>query len=63
MMTSCSTIAGYLPIMFINGTGSEIMTRVAAPMIGGLVSSSILTLIVIPAIFYIWKQYELIEEY
>ena len=39
------------------------MTRVAAPMIGGLVSSSILTLIVIPAVFYIWKQYELIEEY
>ncbi len=63
MMTSCSTIAGFLPIMFITGTGSEIMTRVAAPMIGGLVSSSILTLIVIPAVFYIWKQYELIEEY
>ena len=39
------------------------MTRVAAPMVGGLVSSSILTLIVIPAVFYIWKQYELIEEY
>jgi len=61
MMTSCSTIAGLLPIMFITGTGSEIMTRVAAPMIGGLVSSSILTLIVIPAVFYLWKRYELIR--
>jgi len=62
MMTSCSTIAGLLPIMFITGTGSEIMTRVAAPMIGGLVSSSILTLIVIPTVFYIWKRHVLIEE-
>ncbi|MCH8079951.1 MAG: efflux RND transporter permease subunit [Proteobacteria bacterium] len=63
MMTTCSTIAGLLPIMFITGAGSEVMRRVAAPMIGGLVSSSILTLIVIPAVFYIWKRYELIEEY
>ena len=63
MMTTCSTIAGLLPIMFITGAGSEIMTRVAAPMIGGLVSSSILTLIVIPAVFYIWKQYALIDRY
>jgi Cu(I)/Ag(I) efflux system membrane protein CusA/SilA len=62
MMTSCSTIAGLLPIMFITGIGSEIMTRVAAPMIGGLVSSSILTLIVIPTVFYIWKRHVLIEE-
>jgi Cu(I)/Ag(I) efflux system membrane protein CusA/SilA len=62
MMTSCSTIAGLLPIMFIIGTGSEIMTRVAAPMIGGLISSSVLTLIVIPAVFYIWKRHVLIEE-
>ncbi len=63
MMTSCSTIAGLLPIMFITGTGSEIMTRVAAPMIGGLVSSSILTLIVIPTVFYIWKQYAPIDRF
>jgi Cu(I)/Ag(I) efflux system membrane protein CusA/SilA len=62
MMTTCSTIAGLLPIMFITGAGSEIMHRVAAPMIGGLVSSSILTLIVIPTVFYIWKQYALIDK-
>ncbi len=49
--------------MFIIGADSEVMHRVAASMIGGLVSSNILTLVVIPAVFYIWKQYELIEEY
>ena len=56
MMTTCSTIAGLLPIMFITGTGSEVMQRVAAPMIGGVLSSTVLTLIVIPVIFYSWKQ-------
>ena len=55
MMTTCSTIAGLLPIMFITGTGSEVMQRVAAPMIGGIMSSTVLTLIVIPIIFYVWK--------
>ena len=55
MMTTCSTIAGLLPIMFISGSGSEIMTRVAAPMIGGMVSATLLTLIVIPAVYFIWK--------
>ena len=56
MMTTCSTIAGLLPIMFITGTGSEVMQRVAAPMIGGVLSSTVLTLIVIPVIYYAWKQ-------
>ena len=56
MMTTCSTIAGLLPIMFITGTGSEVMQRVAAPMIGGIMSSTVLTLIVIPIIYYVWKQ-------
>ncbi|MFT5396303.1 MAG: Cu(I)/Ag(I) efflux system membrane protein CusA/SilA [Gammaproteobacteria bacterium] len=55
MMTTCSTIVGLLPIMFIDGAGSEVMTRVAAPMIGGMVSSTLLTLIVIPAVYFIWK--------
>ena len=55
MMTTCSTIAGLLPIMLIDGTGSEVMQRVAAPMIGGVLSSTILTLIVIPVIFHQWK--------
>ena len=56
MMTTCSTVAGLLPIMFITGTGSEVMQRVAAPMIGGVLSSTVLTLIVIPVIYYAWKQ-------
>jgi copper/silver efflux system protein len=58
-MTTCSTIAGLMPIMFITGTGSEVMQRVAAPMIGGLVSSTVLTLIVIPVVFYAWNNREI----
>ena len=61
MMTSCSTIAGLLPVMFITETGSEVMHRVAAPMIGGLISSTVLSLIVVPVVFYIWKRIELIK--
>ncbi|MBL1141876.1 MAG: efflux RND transporter permease subunit [Proteobacteria bacterium] len=56
MMTTCSTIAGLLPIMFINGTGSEVMTRVVAPMIGGMISATLLTLIVIPSVYFLWKK-------
>lgn len=56
MMTTCSTVAGLLPIMFINGSGSEIMTRVAAPMIGGMISATLLTLIVIPSVYFLWKR-------
>ena len=63
MMTTCSTVAGLLPIMFITETGSEVMHRVAAPMIGGLISSTVLTLIVIPVVFYIWLRYSLLRNY
>ena len=61
MMTTCSTIVGLLPIMFINGTGSEVMTRVVAPMIGGMISSTALTLIVIPVVYFVWKKHALIR--
>lgn len=61
MMTTCSTIVGLLPIMFINGTGSEVMTRVVAPMIGGMISSTALTLIVIPVVYFVWKKHVLIR--
>jgi copper/silver efflux system protein len=60
IMTTCSTIVGLLPIMFIEGSGSEIMTRVAAPMIGGMVSSTLLTLIVIPSVYLLWKKHSAI---
>jgi Cu(I)/Ag(I) efflux system membrane protein CusA/SilA len=55
MMTVAAIIAGLLPIMWGSGAGSEVMKRIAAPMVGGMVSSSILTLIVIPAIYALWK--------
>ncbi len=56
MMTVAAIIAGLLPIMLGGGTGSEVMRRIAAPMIGGMVSATLLTLIVLPAVFLIWKQ-------
>ncbi len=55
LMTVSTTIIALLPIMFGHGTGSEIMQRIAAPMIGGLISSTILTLIIVPVLFYIVK--------
>jgi len=51
MMTVVAIMAGLLPIMWSTGTGSEVMRRVAAPMVGGMVSATILTLVVIPTIF------------
>lgn len=53
LMTLFAILGGLIPIMYINGVGSEVMQRIAAPMIGGMVSSAFLTLIIIPAIFYI----------
>ena len=55
MMTVVAIMAGLLPIMWSTGTGSEIMQRIAVPMIGGMSSSTLLTLIVIPAIFGLVK--------
>jgi Cu(I)/Ag(I) efflux system membrane protein CusA/SilA len=56
MMTVASIIAGLLPIMLGGGTGSEVMRRIAAPMVGGMVSATILTLVVIPAVYMVWKS-------
>jgi Cu(I)/Ag(I) efflux system membrane protein CusA/SilA len=55
MMTVAATIAGLLPIMLGSGTGSEVMRRIAAPMVGGMISATLLTLAVIPAAFLIWQ--------
>jgi len=55
LMTVTTTIAGLLPIMWSSGTGSQVMKRIAAPMVGGLITSTLLTLVVIPAIYYLWK--------
>jgi len=58
IMTVSAIIAGLLPIMWSQGTGSEVMQRIAAPMIGGMLSSTILTLIVIPVLYMLVKQWE-----
>ncbi|MBL4836790.1 MAG: efflux RND transporter permease subunit, partial [Kordiimonadaceae bacterium] len=59
MMTVTVIIAGLLPIMLGSGTGSEVMRRIAAPMVGGMVSATVLTLLVIPAFYMLWKSREL----
>jgi Cu(I)/Ag(I) efflux system membrane protein CusA/SilA len=56
IMTVAAIIAGLLPIMLGSGTGSEVMRRIAAPMVGGMVSATVLTLLVIPAAFLIWRS-------
>ncbi|MBY7895325.1 efflux RND transporter permease subunit [Vibrio fluvialis] len=58
MMTVITVIIGLIPIMYDEGTGSEVMQRIAAPMIGGMASALLLTLLVLPAIFKLWKQRE-----
>jgi Cu(I)/Ag(I) efflux system membrane protein CusA/SilA len=62
MMTVAAIIAGLLPIMLGGGTGSEVMRRIAAPMVGGMVSATILTLIVIPCLFLLWREQQLAAE-
>ncbi len=59
MMTVIAIMAGLLPILWGHGTGSQVMKRIVAPMVGGMVSSTILTLVVIPVIYYLWKSHTL----
>jgi Cu(I)/Ag(I) efflux system membrane protein CusA/SilA len=59
MMTVTAIIAGLLPILYGHGTGASMMKRIAAPMVGGMVSSTILTLIVIPAVYSLWKEWQI----
>jgi copper/silver efflux system protein len=56
MMTVSVIVAGLLPIMVGTGTGSEVMQRIAAPMVGGMISATVLTLFVVPAAYYLWKK-------
>ncbi|MGB5337128.1 MAG: efflux RND transporter permease subunit [Woeseiaceae bacterium] len=62
IMTVAATIGGLLPIMFATGTGSEVMRRIAAPMVGGMLSATLLTLIVIPALFLLWRESRLTKD-
>lgn len=56
MMTVLTVVVGLIPIMLSDGAGSEVMQRISGPMIGGMISTLVLTLLVIPVIFYVWKQ-------
>ena len=57
-MTVGVILAGLVPIMFSTGTGAEVMTRIAAPMVGGVVTSTGLELVIYPAIYVIWRERE-----
>ena len=57
LMTVFAILGGLIPIMYIDSVGSEVMQRIAAPMIGGMVSSAVLTLILIPIIMYLYEGY------
>jgi Cu(I)/Ag(I) efflux system membrane protein CusA/SilA len=59
MMTVTAIIAGLLPILWSQGTGADVMKRIAAPMVGGMVTSTVLTLLVIPAIYSLWRSREM----
>ena len=61
MMTTVSTIAGLLPIMLSSGTGAEVVSRIAAPMVGGMISALVLTLLVLPVVYYLWRRHSLLE--
>ena len=61
MMTAITIIVGLLPILYGTGTGSEVMSRIADPMIGGMLSAVVLTLLVLPAVYLLWRQWELMR--
>ncbi|MEP6991177.1 MAG: CusA/CzcA family heavy metal efflux RND transporter [bacterium] len=58
MMTVTAIMAGLVPILWSQGAGADVMKRIAAPMVGGMVTSTVLTLVVIPAIYSLWKERE-----
>ncbi len=59
IMTVCVILAGLIPIMFSHGAGSDVMKRIAAPMVGGVITSTVLELLIYPAIYLIWKGWGL----
>jgi Cu(I)/Ag(I) efflux system membrane protein CusA/SilA len=62
MMTVTAIMGGLLPILWGGGTGASVMKRIAAPMIGGMVSSTVLTLVVIPAVYSLWRERQLVAQ-
>ncbi len=61
MMTASAIILGLLPILYGSGTGSEVMSRIAAPMVGGMISAVFLTLLVLPVVYFLWRKHSLKE--
>ena len=59
LMTVCSTVGGLLPIMWGHGTGSEVMQRIAAPMVGGMITAPLLSLFVLPAAYLLMRRRQL----
>jgi Cu(I)/Ag(I) efflux system membrane protein CusA/SilA len=59
MMTVVAIMAGLAPILWGGGTGADVMKRIAAPMVGGMITSTALTLVVIPAIYFLWRRHHL----
>ncbi|MBQ0721160.1 MAG: efflux RND transporter permease subunit [Gammaproteobacteria bacterium] len=59
MMTVAAIVGGLLPILLGSGTGSEVMSRIAAPMVGGMLSALLLVLLVLPAVYYLWRKAQL----
>jgi Cu(I)/Ag(I) efflux system membrane protein CusA/SilA len=55
-MTACVIIAGLAPILWSHGTGADVMKRIATPMIGGVVTSTLMELLAYPAIYYLWRS-------
>jgi Cu(I)/Ag(I) efflux system membrane protein CusA/SilA len=62
IMTVSVILAGLIPIMFSHGTGADVMKRIAAPMVGGVITSTILELIIYPAIYMIWRGRSLAKD-
>ncbi|MGH7720336.1 MAG: efflux RND transporter permease subunit, partial [Gemmatimonadaceae bacterium] len=62
VMTVTAITAGLLPILWSQGTGADVMKRIAAPMVGGMISSTVLTLVVIPAVYSLWKEREMARQ-
>jgi Cu(I)/Ag(I) efflux system membrane protein CusA/SilA len=62
MMTVVAIMAGLAPILWSEGTGADVMKRIAAPMVGGMVTSTVLTLVVIPAIYFLWRRWQVARE-
>jgi copper/silver efflux system protein len=63
MMTVVAIMAGLLPILWGNGTGASVMKRIAAPMVGGMISSTVLTLVVIPAVYSVWMEWRVARRF